>query len=698
MATDDVIMKIAFEGSKGVLAGACGLIPVVGPLLGKGVGMLLDEMTKRPYEAWPAVRVQVEAMINRKVTDLYDTLAENFVKGAEDKVNRYARITREDPNNLTAIKEEMREALFAIQLAVPHLSNPKYAYAVLPRFVQLANLHILMLRDQIQHGRRLGFEASDIVRAQTELSSVTGQLGPGNPYMDYRIVARRAYEDGWLRGRLENWPLRHRLDYHREMYVRAIEFVDVLWPYLATLEKKTEIPLKEVEVFFGPRGLEETGFPEYPNAHQSYPQKVKRGRLSAAYFPREFNMVTCWYRKSPRRGPFFEAPQFRREDADFINAVEVVSVINGVRGMIFHVSPPIPEGEGDRGIVPGRWVGRPPAYGADIHEKFSIPGWEVGDVYATGSKSFRLSPADGKPVSNVTFSFRPAVGTVKALNVKQKEAKFYHLVCADTGEFLDLASYSLTRNVGVTTREASGQLSQEWEVRQPEEGRCELVNRYSGAPLSIDGEHVHQHAETVGPEANAGTQRPSPQEDAAGAWALQNNDDGTRTFAWTPHDSDGSDRLLLHGDGQAARSLGANGDAARWVLLPVIEPLTDGESFGPTLERHLSGPYADSSSTSYALSLPEDAAPLEEWRLTFLAPVESRGKVKVLSDDVRLVSCEDTDQGALVTLAPSGNHPLAPGTPRTFDLSLDTADSNGQQTTASPLAEARLNGRAVLIK
>ncbi|MGG5739662.1 insecticidal delta-endotoxin Cry8Ea1 family protein [Bacillus cereus group sp. IBL03679] len=135
-----------------------------------------------------------------------------------------------DPNNKIK-KDRVRDAFDdledALKLAMPFFKAQGFEVPMLAMYAQAANMHLLLLRDVVQHGASWGFQQYEIERYYSNTSTL------GNPGLIQLLSLYTEHCVSWYNTGLENnkatnqW---HKFnDFRRDMTIMVLDFVS-LWP------------------------------------------------------------------------------------------------------------------------------------------------------------------------------------------------------------------------------------------------------------------------------------------------------------------------------------------------------------------------------------------------------------------------------------------------------------------------------------
>lgn len=217
-AVNDAIRKAVITGlSK---------IPEAGGLLAAIAGQLWPDSGQ---DMWARMRREIEALINQKLTDYKFQDVKDVLAGLHNVINDYARATAPARHQANSYPSEKYNAALAVFLgASPHFTSHGHELLLLPLFAQMANLHLALLRDGVQHGHSWGWEAKDVEQTRSALNA--------------QIQTYGAWVQRWYGVGLDQYPVpatgdNKRAWSNRNHYVRnmTLQVLDIAhyWPSFA---------------------------------------------------------------------------------------------------------------------------------------------------------------------------------------------------------------------------------------------------------------------------------------------------------------------------------------------------------------------------------------------------------------------------------------------------------------------------------
>lgn len=165
-------------------------IPEVGEVLSFIVEVLWPEKPEK--DPWEEIKERAEAMIHQKLAEEKYNSLKLILTGLKTQLDTYS-----DELKSHSDKEHKYSIWGATDAAfttnIPSFEAEEYQFLLLPLFAQAANLHLLLLRDALQHPDDLGLSADEIAtnksrlkkcitdytaHARSTLKKTTGQTDP----------------------------------------------------------------------------------------------------------------------------------------------------------------------------------------------------------------------------------------------------------------------------------------------------------------------------------------------------------------------------------------------------------------------------------------------------------------------------------------------------------------------------------------
>ncbi|TDC67398.1 insecticidal delta-endotoxin Cry8Ea1 family protein [Streptomyces hainanensis] len=652
----------------------------LGPLGGL-VGLVLNELWPNPQTDLKQVfqgildkmMVVIERMVDEKiktaVSNLYHKLMENELAGLYKVVDYYHTVARTDPGNAPAAFISAHEQILH---DMPAFQDADYGYLVLPFFAQVANLHIMLLREGINYADELGLSDAHREELIKMLKDVASEDGAYTSYMKKTFDAH-AFSTG---GSDECYLT---LDYQRENYVRGAEYGRYFWPALADCNNAPEKLYREATVYLrcgSVLHMEDAAkplvAPNYLYEHKREPALVsyKADMHAPVSSDNGSSLLGLHLHYSDGHSTWYYADDMD-EPAYTVND----SSESGYSGVTLYLD--VQGGERDelRGFA-GWQLGdaKLSTYlhsASAVHVEFKAKDWSVCDVRYAG----RCNPLRNVYESGVIVGVHPTdeyITPDKQFTVPSGALCRVHV--AEGDGTLDLARYALSEAVPVVLRKHNGSDSQLWQFQEAGENAFRLVNAYNGQALALREGQVL--TTSVLQEATS--------------WALEVAEDHTQRLTATigPGHHLAADGNALTTTTPAAATGGQAGNA-RWVV--VVDPtrsLAKLRSTLPNLTTSLVN-VDGRSDLHMTLTNPTSGSTVENWTLQFILPAEA-GTALTTTSPVNVTAVEE-ERGIHVTLIPTGDQrDLHPG--RAFSFVLATTNP---APAALPPAAVRLNDTAI---
>ncbi|GGZ95163.1 hypothetical protein GCM10010371_63850 [Streptomyces subrutilus] len=241
---------LAFQMGKDVLIGMTGFIPGVGWLAGLGLGWLLNALAPSPgADVWDSIKDRVEKLIDQKLEESYFEARKKALLGIQDIAEDYCFTVQAEAPNYGRVIARFDAAEQKLNSEMHEFQHEIHKVPVLPLFVQAANMHLMLLRDVVQHGSTWGLPSRDIDRYKARLAERTDPGLSGTP-KSYVGWAYRTYQKGYED---LGWDV-ERMSYERGMWTNGYGQFRA-WPYLDVVKfpKGAKVELG-YEVFVGPLG------------------------------------------------------------------------------------------------------------------------------------------------------------------------------------------------------------------------------------------------------------------------------------------------------------------------------------------------------------------------------------------------------------------------------------------------------------
>ncbi|WP_011296566.1 insecticidal delta-endotoxin Cry8Ea1 family protein [Cupriavidus necator] len=143
------------EDLKTILEVVLAEVPVVGGAMSALVGLLWPV---EPADVWEEIRQKVEALIEQKINDAVYSLLKSKLDGIGNTLKLYLNAAA------TGDTSNMRMQFIAtntqMTLAASEFRNPDFQWVLAPLFAIFSQLHAVLLRDCVLHGRDWGWNTA----------------------------------------------------------------------------------------------------------------------------------------------------------------------------------------------------------------------------------------------------------------------------------------------------------------------------------------------------------------------------------------------------------------------------------------------------------------------------------------------------------------------------------------------------------
>lgn len=221
-------------------------IPAAGALVSGLVGILWPESGK---DSWIQIKEQIEALINQKLADFKYQDVKERLAGLKSVIAGYIQALADTSNSKASyITEKYNVAIGLFDASSPHFMSKDYEMLLLPMLVQMANLHLALLRDGTIYGRDWGWN---------EKIQKTQEKNLQDAIKLYGDWVSRWYKKGY-----DSFPVPQPTDANkvqwatRNRYVRSmtLQILDIAfyWPYFDPA--KGPAPKLTREIYSDPMG------------------------------------------------------------------------------------------------------------------------------------------------------------------------------------------------------------------------------------------------------------------------------------------------------------------------------------------------------------------------------------------------------------------------------------------------------------
>lgn len=246
VTTDDPVVaaELAYEidyneMAKKIIGAGLGKVPYVGFILGALVNVLWPS---REEDVWLKIEAKVEALVNRKLSELVWRQVRDALSGLQLVLDDYLYAARHFKDDPKVISEKWNGAHGHFLHDLPAFQSKGYELLLLPLFAQFGNMHLSLLRDGAQFGEQWGWSQAVVDRVKAQLKDAIDQYGR---------YASATYEAGLAEVR-RNAPSnkKHTEPYNtvnhfqREMTLTVGDFA-LTWPYFDVVKypQPVQIPV-----------------------------------------------------------------------------------------------------------------------------------------------------------------------------------------------------------------------------------------------------------------------------------------------------------------------------------------------------------------------------------------------------------------------------------------------------------------------
>ncbi|QGI94938.1 hypothetical protein CEK26_008007 [Fusarium fujikuroi] len=162
----------------GILASGLELIPGYGDALAAVLNLFpsLIFQPKSAADIWEKFFRRIEQMIESKIEDYHlETLKENLA-GLDTAFGDFSTMVKkhdEGKDVTTLLLGSFASLHQTMIISMSEFTSPKYGVASLPWFALAATMHLKLLGDGIQHGRKWGFSADEVEILQETFDKLT---------------------------------------------------------------------------------------------------------------------------------------------------------------------------------------------------------------------------------------------------------------------------------------------------------------------------------------------------------------------------------------------------------------------------------------------------------------------------------------------------------------------------------------------
>ncbi|MED3353206.1 insecticidal delta-endotoxin Cry8Ea1 family protein, partial [Bacillus thuringiensis] len=155
-----------------------GFVPVVGPGLSAAAGLLNvivpflwpEDDAGSSQISWEQLMDSVEELVDERILTSKRSDATARLEGIKALVNEYTQAIddlKADPNNelkKDRVRDKFDDVEDYVKVSMPFFRAQGFEVPMLAMYAQAANIHLLLLRDVVQHGASWGFQQYEIDR------------------------------------------------------------------------------------------------------------------------------------------------------------------------------------------------------------------------------------------------------------------------------------------------------------------------------------------------------------------------------------------------------------------------------------------------------------------------------------------------------------------------------------------------------
>jgi hypothetical protein len=248
---------VAIDASKTILTHALDFVPVVGPILAEGLDLLFGWIFSDQSDVWAEIRTKVDELVNEKIADAHYRDLELQLTGIGKSVKEYVYLATHAPESeYHDVRLAWEAAQDDVNIAVPLFQDARYALALAPLFVQLANFHLLLLHDVVNHGAKWKMGTTKINYYRKQLADLVAPNG--DPAKSYAAWVKKQFDDRVKQLNMKAKPYEF-IEFERNYTVLALEQALDIWPHYdpgANNQSPPKTIERNREVYLGPFGAD----------------------------------------------------------------------------------------------------------------------------------------------------------------------------------------------------------------------------------------------------------------------------------------------------------------------------------------------------------------------------------------------------------------------------------------------------------
>ncbi|KAF4439760.1 mosquitocidal toxin [Fusarium acutatum] len=164
----------------GILASGLELIPGYGDALAAVLNLFswLIFQPKSAADIWDKLFKRIEQLINFKIIEYHLETLQDRVAGLDDAITQFSTLVKkhDEGKDVTTMLLAYFVSLHQTMIvSMKEFTSPKYGVASQPWFALAATMHLKLLGDGIQHGRKWGFSADEVEFLQETFDKLTAE-------------------------------------------------------------------------------------------------------------------------------------------------------------------------------------------------------------------------------------------------------------------------------------------------------------------------------------------------------------------------------------------------------------------------------------------------------------------------------------------------------------------------------------------
>lgn len=246
------------NAAKTTIEVALGYVPGAGGILSGLVSIFWPS----GQDVWAAIRDQVEALVNQKISELVYQQVSDDLAGLHNVINDYLdTLTTKDNDRITAAWTSAQQIF---DYSLPHFQSKGYEVLLLPLLAGFGNLYFSLLRDGVLFGAGWGWNPASLQQLQTKLTSILADI---LAYVQDTFAAGKQNASNMAGTDLRTiQPWRGINAYVRETTISVLDY-SLFWPYFDPSKYPNPVQISLTrELFSDPYGTIDHGTFNPPGA------------------------------------------------------------------------------------------------------------------------------------------------------------------------------------------------------------------------------------------------------------------------------------------------------------------------------------------------------------------------------------------------------------------------------------------------